>query len=184
MVVCAICGTILKGPTQITFCSSKCANSTPRPRARMIGPRRPPKPYVPKAPVDLPCDLCGKTFTRVKNRAKYCSARCASKARTVAKYGLSNKDWRELSSKGCSICGKKYPRFKLHIEHDHESNEIYGLTCPSCNYALGNIRRNPLTAFGMINYLTNPPARMLDGKPRIVENPYILNSKYRRKFWK
>lgn len=58
------------------------------------------------------------------------------------KYGLSPADYRRmLVSQGgvCAICRQPPPsETSLHVDHDHETNEIRGLLCFRCNNALGD----------------------------------------------
>jgi len=42
----------------------------------------------------------------------------------------------------CEICGKpEKPNRRLHIDHDHKTNEIRGLLCYSCNTKLGFVEK-------------------------------------------
>lgn len=53
------------------------------------------------------------------------------------KYGLTLADVETLKKQQngcCAICTKKT---KLHVDHDHKSEEVRGLLCNRCNLALG-----------------------------------------------
>ena len=41
----------------------------------------------------------------------------------------------------CGICGKKPGKRRMDIDHDHETLEIRGLLCWSCNYKLGFVEK-------------------------------------------
>ena len=58
------------------------------------------------------------------------------------KYGLTPDDYDRMLAEqggGCAICGRP-PRddISLHIDHDHTTGAIRGLTCFRCNNALGD----------------------------------------------
>jgi hypothetical protein len=50
-------------------------------------------------------------------------------------------DWYKSHNGKCDICGVKSG--SLHIDHCHQTNEIRGLLCGSCNLALGHFKSNP-----------------------------------------
>lgn len=51
----------------------------------------------------------------------------------------------------CAIC-KKVP-YKWHIDHDHTTNEIRGLLCPTCNKGLGMFKDNIAVMQAAVEYL-------------------------------
>jgi hypothetical protein len=58
------------------------------------------------------------------------------------KYGLTPADYERMLAEqggGCAICGRP-PRddISLHVDHDHATGAIRGLTCFRCNNALGD----------------------------------------------
>ena len=63
-------------------------------------------------------------------------------------YGMSLSDYRRMEeSQGglCAICGEPEPgKFgNLHVDHCHETGEVRGLLCASCNLGLGKFRDRP-----------------------------------------
>lgn len=62
------------------------------------------------------------------------------------KYGLTFDEWRKMmiAQKGrCAIC-RDLPQTKdLCIDHDHQTGEVRGLLCNSCNLGNGLFRDNP-----------------------------------------
>lgn len=59
------------------------------------------------------------------------------------KYGISLEDYEELlQSQGgkCAICGVEPDPLALAVDHCHESLEIRGLLCASCNWGVGHFR--------------------------------------------
>lgn len=55
----------------------------------------------------------------------------------------------------CATCGKHQSELKasLHLDHNHETKEIRGLLCSSCNLILGQVKENITTLENMITYL-------------------------------
>lgn len=131
------------------------------------------------------CDLCGKSFIPANNgratssndkngrvriaTSKYCSAYCARRSGSIRQYGLTNAEYRAMvEDRKCSLCKRKMLLKEYNIDHSHASYETFGAVCTACNMMLAVIRRNPITAFRTIEYLTIPPARLLRGEPVII----------------
>jgi hypothetical protein len=103
----------------------------------------------------------------------------AQKARTrdnrvCRVYGLAPGDYERLrASQGgiCAVCGKwsgRNGRTKaLAVDHDHESGEVRGLLCSTCNRTIGEYRDNPELFVRMANYLLRPPARDVLHRDRV-----------------
>jgi hypothetical protein len=63
------------------------------------------------------------------------------------KFGLTVERYDEMLAAqggGCAICGRP-PRedIALHVDHDHETGQVRGLTCFRCNNALGDFNDDP-----------------------------------------
>ena len=72
-------------------------------------------------------------------------------------YGISLEQYDEmLAAQGgvCAICGCT-PRddISLHVDHDHTTGEIRGLTCFRCNNSLGDLNDDPRRLRRAIEYL-------------------------------
>lgn len=85
------------------------------------------------------CENCGKIFYVRKHYQKYCSY-CNN--RDVRDYGISEDDYKEnyrIQEGKCAICGKHQNnlKFRLCIDHDHQTNTFRGLLCKNCNRGLG-----------------------------------------------
>lgn len=55
-------------------------------------------------------------------------------------YGLSVEAYElmKLQQKGkCAICQKTISGKNLHVDHDHETDEVRGLLCSNCNTGIG-----------------------------------------------
>jgi hypothetical protein len=73
------------------------------------------------------------------------------------KYGITQAEYEAmLGAQGgvCAICGRP-PRedISLHVDHDHESGAIRGLTCFRCNNALGDFNDDPALLRSALAYL-------------------------------
>lgn len=61
----------------------------------------------------------------------------------------------------CAICEKPldpWPSVTTHIDHCHDSGEVRGLLCRSCNLKEGWVKKHKARLFA---YLAQPPARQL-----------------------
>jgi len=86
------------------------------------------------------------------------------------RYGITLDQYNALFLKQnglCAICHRpetetdsRTGRIKsLHVDHNHETTEIRGLLCLSCNGAIGLMKDNPAILRSGAEYLENPPAR-------------------------
>ncbi len=58
----------------------------------------------------------------------------------------------------CAICGKPHSEEKkLHVDHDHDTGNIRGLLCHTCNTSLGKFGDNLEGMQIVIEYLTWKP---------------------------
>ena|SRR5258708_4616249 len=74
-------------------------------------------------------------------------------------YGITPEQYQELLEKqnySCAICGKHETEFghKLAIDHDHQTLEIYGLLCRTCNHTLIGKYRDPAIFHKAAEYLS------------------------------
>lgn len=97
------------------------------------------------------------------DRAVKAARREAQHARHVAStYGLRDGQYEQLyaSQNGvCAICKRaKGITKKLSVDHDHATGYVRGLLCGPCNKILGHLRDDPDLAYGVGDYLVNPPA--------------------------
>ena len=115
------------------------------------------------------CYTCGKRPRR--KYGSYCS-RCrnarqkelykpeAGRNRTLKhRYGITSEDYNEMFAEQegkCAICGRHQSEFDeaLHVDHDHETDDVRGLLCKGCNYGLGNFQDDVMLLIKAIGYLT------------------------------
>jgi len=105
------------------------------------------------------CEQCGKRYVprQLKSDAAFCSFVCGDRFRKESgqtrdrhlrrKYGITARDYDRLLAEqggGCALCGVKPEeltagryRTYLHVDHDHETNDVRGLLCPEHNLLLG-----------------------------------------------
>lgn len=95
------------------------------------------------------CGYCGELIELLDHINRiYCSKSCANKSQHLMKaYGLTSTDLENLLQKAgykCQICGEKFrddsTQRNLYVDHDHNSGEIRGLLCRSCNTGLGMLK--------------------------------------------
>lgn len=146
-VTCEACGeTFNTGRSNQRFCSKACQ------RRRDV--------------IQRACVICHKPFEvrRTNTRWMCCSPKCGQYLARLRSYGLSGEDYHALTSTGrCSICDRKIK--KWHVDHDHQTGEVYGVICSDCNtLVLPGIRRDPEVARRAALYLADPPARKIGGR--------------------
>ena len=97
---------------------------------------------------ELPLSSFGNNKRMKDGLNQYCR-KCAQEKnknyRQKYLYGLSEQEFFKLLEKQdnrCAICGthRDVLTRDLHIDHDHETGEVRGLLCISCNTGLGQFR--------------------------------------------
>src|SRR5512144_407165 len=77
-------------------------------------------------------------------------------------YRLTHEKFSALLLKQEGRCGICREPLKLdrdtHVDHDHETGEVRGLLCSSCNCGLGFFRDDQQVLLKATEYLKNPPA--------------------------
>ena len=129
------------------------------------------------------CRYCGQALLR--SRATVCSYQCSINLRAmvakmpeetdkplirVSQVGPKRlkqlpDDVRKLVEEGaaCSICLRPAVRKRLALDHSHDTGQIRGLLCLSCNGGLGMFRDRVDLLQAAIRYLQSPPANELPG---------------------
>jgi hypothetical protein len=92
--------------------------------------------------------------SRNKRHCKQCAAARHTEIR-FKKYGVT-KHWYEDKLKEqqncCGICNREFVS-SPHIDHNHETGDVRGLLCYSCNSAIGKFQDNPEILQNAIDYL-------------------------------
>lgn len=71
-------------------------------------------------------------------------------------YGITLEEYAEMLTKQngvCASCGDPPNGRKLSVDHNHETDEIRGLLCDRCNFALGQLKEDPIRIKRLLNYL-------------------------------
>lgn len=84
---------------------------------------------------------------------RYCKI-CAREYNLLYKYGISEKEYKEMYSKQngkCKICG--VDKDVLYVDHHHESGTVRGLLCNGCNRGVGFFSDNISTLRNALKYM-------------------------------
>ena len=96
----------------------------------------------------------GKEYTKKYSKEYYKRTRGTPEARRAfhmkQKYGISMEDYAKLLASQnyvCAICGGKQVEGKglngtLSVDHNHDTGEVRGLLCQTCNLGLGAFKDN------------------------------------------
>ena len=125
--------------------------------------------------LDYICRQCAKerydkNHSRVlqyKRKSRQKSPSRAAEYKLKNRYGITWQEYDETfryQGGKCRICGMVETKksrtgeiVRLHVDHDHSTNEVRGLLCSSCNSGLGNFRDSVELLRKAITYLENPP---------------------------
>ncbi len=93
-----------------------------------------------------------------KNRAKRQAygREYGQKVLRFARYGITEADFDRILEEqdgACAICRTLFEDKKPCIDHDHETGEVRGLLCYSCNSGIGQLRDDPELLAKAIRYL-------------------------------
>ena len=83
----------------------------------------------------------------------------STKVNSLARlYGISQEEYesRLAAQQGlCAICSLESDRV-LSVDHDHESGQVRGLLCETCNFGIGSFGHDPELLEAVIRYLNQP----------------------------
>jgi hypothetical protein len=81
----------------------------------------------------------------------------------------------ERQGGGCAICGRPpRPDISLHVDHDHTTGRIRGLTCFPCNNGLGQFGEDPQRLSRAAAYLDEHDPAVQELAERIRRRTYAL----------
>ena len=108
----------------------------------------------------------GSPREALENRCKSCESERWAKnppgmwrnSHYKREYGIDIEQYNQMMSDQegcCAICEKHQTEFekRLSVDHCHETGEVRGLLCDSCNIALGHFNDNPDLFRAAIDYL-------------------------------
>ena len=122
------------------------------------------KCFTNKDGLSVSCKSCRKiqNAKRYKQNKEYWKAYNGRNKsnRLVNEYGIDYEEYRKiikLQNNKCKICGCELEsERKSFIDHNHETGEIRGVLCPSCNTAIGLLQDNTnILAQAMLYVETN-----------------------------
>jgi hypothetical protein len=106
------------------------------------------------------CRACNADYMKAwyaKKRPAY--RKTANRNRNLKRFGITIEAYDHIlknQGDGCAICGNKTTDSTgrlLSIDHDHDTGEVRGLLCHSCNVALGLFKEDPELLAEAIRYL-------------------------------
>jgi hypothetical protein len=126
----------------------------------LCGPHYQAQAYVPAEPKDPgrfgTCSVDGcDEFRATATGRTYCRKHRHWDSHLKHVYGLSIEKWDALLAEqggGCAICGQTK---KLHVDHDHKTQEVRGILCGGCNRALGCMDDDPERMLAAVRYLSS-----------------------------
>ena len=67
------------------------------------------------------------------------------KAKLKRRFNLTLEQYDRMAKDGCQICGalNSTSGRRLDVDHDHNTGDVRGILCNSCNLALGSMSDNP-----------------------------------------
>ena len=104
----------------------------------------------------------------------YCHLHNGRNHRLMTRYGINQHQYDVLlwyNDGCCWICGK-HPKpggLPLHVEHDHRTKRVRGLTCWQCNQALAYARDKPAILRKAADYLESTVAQDLIALERMKD---------------
>lgn len=95
--------------------------------------------------------LC-KDCNNIRQRERYKETDWWSR-HLKSKYGLTIEQYEELLSKSNHQCQMCEATENLCVDHDHETNEVRGILCKTCNTGIGFLKHNKEILNKGIEYL-------------------------------
>lgn len=147
------------------WCSSRCASRARR--QQNPGPTR----AFPRQHHKCQRRGCTNSLEGKRSDAKWCPTRCTALGwrsqnpgrqahlNRKFKYNLGEETYESLlhaQGHACAICEKIVP---LVVDHDHETGEVRGLLCRTCNLGIGYLQDLESLCSRAATYLANPPTR-------------------------
>lgn len=157
------------GPDQMVLCTI-CRETLPVDRFALRHDTRIPS-------VRSNCRKCLTYAQTSRNRENRTDAQAYWWARQIAKYGLTPETWAEMfASQGecCAICGiDANGKKRFHVEHDHDTGQVRGILCTTCNTGIGSLKDDPDLVLKAYLYLSQAvqEGNSLDHDTPVSVNP-------------
>lgn len=94
--------------------------------------------------------------TGYKNTCKSCIKIRERNSKIKRMYNISIDEYQILLNKQnnkCAICHTEFTNQKQCIDHDHNTEEVRGILCDSCNRGLGLLKDDPIIILRAVRYL-------------------------------
>lgn len=102
--------------------------------------------------LDSATDVCPKGHERRKGKGRAYCPTCRRIGRFARHYGIDAETIEAFGvADACEICGQESEM--LHLDHNHETNELRGWLCGGCNKGLGHFGDSPKTVTRALRYL-------------------------------
>ena len=85
-----------------------------------------------------------------------------------ARYGVTAEEVAAMAAEYGGMCAICLDRPAEHVDHDHETGEVRGVLCFTCNVGLGNFRDRPDLLDRAVHYLEDT---FYDDRLRLLEEP-------------
>jgi hypothetical protein len=88
-------------------------------------------------------------------RAAYCKE-CRRFEAITKKYGVTKEQYFEMlaaQNGGCAVCGHNGSKYKLCVDHCHDTGEVRGILCDQCNKAEGLLDGDTGRIRNLLKYL-------------------------------
>jgi hypothetical protein len=84
------------------------------------------------------------------------------------RYGVTAEQVEAMIAEQGGVCAICLDRPAEHVDHDHETGEVRGVLCFTCNVGLGNFRDRPDLLDRAVHYLEDT---FYDDRLRLLEEP-------------
>lgn len=114
------------------------------------------------------CERCKSSYTPISRTQRWCKICCPSERDSylMCTYNINCEELNvilERASNCCEICQVPFSDERRYmIDHDHQTDQVRGVLCVPCNFALGMLDKQPNWVHAAQTYLINTrPAQVI-----------------------
>lgn len=139
------------------YCSDKCHNDRKLRLRKGAQTKYNAKKYRPPQPRN--CVMCDKNYTPggTRSDSRFCSLKCCMRGNQIERtYKISLSEYHSMvveQAGHCAACLLPFNNETPHIDHDHSTGRVRGLTHSVCNSVLGFVKDDVTLLQNLINYL-------------------------------
>ena len=116
-----------------------------------------------------------KTTEGARRKVKYLYSSDEWYWRSIWKrFKLSKERYLALYALGCWLCGEPFPpaenRYGVHVDHDHETDEVRGLSHGACNLVIGHAKED----FKLLRRIANALEARCPLKPENINSKPLM----------